>query len=228
MAIIKEISLDLNKPQQFAQLTLQQGEAILRQIDVQILNNSEIFNIPTDAICSFRSKNSQGVPIDDACTIINNKVRFTITQTMTYLAERLPCQIKMILPSSGGIIKTVRFHMLINPSVNIDEFVITTGSFTILDNALLSVNDWENQFQDTLKELDFSLTQDYLRNTTQVVALNLDGTVQKMQHVNSSSVVIREDVFTYDGDIVTEIRTMNTGENVTFTYNLSTYQTIIS
>lgn len=228
MAIIKEISLDFTKPQQFVQLTLQQGEAILRQIDVQILDNNEVYTIPPDAMVSIRAVNSVGVKIDDLCTVVDNKVRFSITQTMTYRAERLPCQIKLILPSSGGIIKTVRFHMLINPSVIVDEFIVVSDSYTQLDNALLEVNDWENRFQDRLKELDFSLTQDLLRNTTQVVTLNPDETVQKVQHKDLNNNIIREDIFTYDGNIVTEVRTMNTGETITFTYNLDTYQTIIS
>jgi hypothetical protein len=228
VAIIKNVQLDFVKPQQSYILTLEQGDAIDRILDVELLNNGEVFTIPSNAICSIRAINSQNTKIDNACTVVDNKVRVIITKTMTALAERLPCQIRLVLPTSGGIIKTARFHISINPSAIKDEFIVISDSYTQLENALLQVNDWENQFQDRLKELDFSLTQDYLRNTSQVVTLNADETVQKIQHKNASNVVIREDVFTYNGDVVTEVRTMNTGESVTFTYNLSTYQTTIS
>jgi hypothetical protein len=226
--IIKSISLDLSNQAQFSTITVNQGDAISRKLDIQITNNGEIFTVPSDAICSIRMVRSDGYKIDDKCDVIDSKIRVVLMPYMTALAEKIPAQIKILLPSSGGNIKTLRFYLLVNHGVVTDEFLASTGSFTLLDNALLQVNDWENRFSDRLQELDFSLTQDYLRNTTQIVTFNVDGTVQKVQHKDINNVVIREDVYTYSGDIITEVRTMNTGESITITYNLSTYQQTIS
>lgn len=96
----------------------------------------------------------------------------------------------------------------------------------IQNNSVFAVVAAENQRIEN--ENTRLLSQDYIKGTTQIVTLNTDETVGKIQHENSSQVVLREDVYTYNGDIVTEVRTLNTGESLTFTYNLSTYQTVIS
>jgi hypothetical protein len=64
-----------------------------------------------------------------------------------------------------------------------------------------------------------------IKGTTQFIIFNTDGTAQKVQHKNSGNVVLREDVFTYTTNLITEVRTLSSGGSVTFKYHLDTLET---
>lgn len=65
-----------------------------------------------------------------------------------------------------------------------------------------------------------------IKGTIQSITFNTDGAVQKVQHKDKSNVVIREDVFTYSANLITEVRTLiSSGEVLTFKNNLDTLQT---
>jgi hypothetical protein len=64
----------------------------------------------------------------------------------------------------------------------------------------------------------------HIQGTTQNIIWNTDGTVQKVQHVDSNNTVLREDVFTYSTNLITEVRTVGTN-SITFKYHLDTLQT---
>ena len=66
---------------------------------------------------------------------------------------------------------------------------------------------------------------DDIKGTTQTITFNTDGTVQKIQHKNVSDVVLREDVFTYAANLITEVRTLSTAETITFKYHTDTLLT---
>jgi hypothetical protein len=77
-----------------------------------------------------------------------------------------------------------------------------------------------------LDALDASLAEStQLKGTTQSITFNTDGTVQKVQHKDSGNVVLREDVFTYSTNLITEVRTLSSGGSVTFKYHLDTLET---
>jgi hypothetical protein len=64
-----------------------------------------------------------------------------------------------------------------------------------------------------------------IKGTTQSIVFNADGTVQKVQHKDASNNVLREDVFTYSTNLITEVRSLNYGGSVTFKYHLDTLET---
>lgn len=60
-------------------------------------------------------------------------------------------------------------------------------------------------------------------NTTETVTFNSDNLVDTIVHTdNASGSVVRTDVFTYNGDIVTEVRTAADGRTQTNVYDLDT------
>ena len=69
------------------------------------------------------------------------------------------------------------------------------------------------------------LTRADIKGTTQSIVFNGDGTVQKIQHKDSTSTLIREDVFTYASNLITEIRTLTSGGSLTYKYHLDSLQT---
>lgn len=64
-----------------------------------------------------------------------------------------------------------------------------------------------------------------IKGTTQSIVFNTDGTVQKVQHKDPLSNVLREDVFTYASNLITEVRTLSSGGSITFKYHLDTLET---
>ena len=86
-----------------------------------------------------------------------------------------------------------------------------------------------SELNETLKKVSIvgggSTTNELLDNdiqgTTQTFVLNEYGDVVKIQHKDSSSVLIREDVFTYSDVLITEVRTkVSDSSFVTFKYHL--------
>ena len=53
------------------------------------------------------------------------------------------------------------------------------------------------------------------------------GSVSQVAH-NRSNTAIRTDVFTYTDNIITEVRTLNTGESLTIVTNLTTLETTVT
>jgi hypothetical protein len=64
-----------------------------------------------------------------------------------------------------------------------------------------------------------------IKGTTQSIIWNTDGTAQKVQHKDSLNNILREDVFTYSTNLITEVRTLISGDSLTFKYHLDTLQT---
>ncbi len=64
-----------------------------------------------------------------------------------------------------------------------------------------------------------------IRGTTQKITKNQDGTVQKIQHVDSFNNLIREDIFTYGTNIITEVRTLSNGATIAYINHTDTQET---
>ena len=64
-----------------------------------------------------------------------------------------------------------------------------------------------------------------IKGTNQFIAFNIDGSIQNIQHKDSGNNVIRTDTFTYGTNLITEVRTLSTGEILTFINHLDTLET---
>lgn len=63
-----------------------------------------------------------------------------------------------------------------------------------------------------------------IQNTIRSVVFTNDRKVSSVLHKRGVE-IIRSDVFTYSTDLITEVRTMNTGETLTLIYNTKTFET---
>lgn len=79
-----------------------------------------------------------------------------------------------------------------------------------------------------VQQNDISLAQAYnylttpIKGTSQIIVKNTDGTINRVTHYTPGNVTIRTDAFTYAANLITEIRTLNTGETLTFFNHLDT------
>ena len=71
------------------------------------------------------------------------------------------------------------------------------------------------------------LLSDNIKSTTQSIVFNADRSVQKIQHKDSFGGIVRDDVFTYTTNQITEVRTLSNGQTVTYKYHLDTLETEI-
>ena len=72
-----------------------------------------------------------------------------------------------------------------------------------------------------------SLHDDEIDNTVQTITFASDGSVQKIEH-KRNNVIIRTDTFTFAANMITEVRTLNTGETLTIATNLTTLETTVT
>ena len=84
---------------------------------------------------------------------------------------------------------------------------------------------YKNACQAAHDEIFDILNNATILDTTETVTLNADNLVQQIVHTsNETGLVVRTDVFTYDGDVVTEVRTAADGRTQTNIYNLETLE----
>jgi len=73
-----------------------------------------------------------------------------------------------------------------------------------------------------------TLLDDSIQGTTSSLVLNEDGTVERIQYKDSTDELIREDVFTYEDLLITEVRTkISDASSVTLKYHLDSLNTEI-
>lgn len=66
-----------------------------------------------------------------------------------------------------------------------------------------------------------------INNTVQEITYDANGVVQKIEHKQGTE-VIRTDVFTFTDTVITEVRTLNSGESLSIVTNLDTLVTTIT
>ena len=131
---------------------------------------------------------------------------------------------------------------------------VTTGSYRVITvpknemisymkiNHVLSAKEvlmivkgeiYPSQYVSFYKRLDKTfvvsddLLSDNIKSTTQSIVFNADRSVQKIQHKDSFGGIVRDDVFTYTTNQITEVRTLSDGQAVTYKYHLDTLETEI-
>lgn len=104
-----------------------------------------------------------------------------------------------------------------------DTFVRKDG------DKVLSDNNYTNEEKEKLARLEDTsaatlLTQEEIPGTTQRYTFEEDGTIKKIEHVQNGQ-VIRTDAFTFEENVITEVRTAGTGETLTIVTNTETMET---
>lgn len=107
--------------------------------------------------------------------------------------------------------------MAINDVVNKDGSL----NFNTIGGFKDRLDGHDSQFTNTAAQL---ATSTQIKGTTQNITFNNDGTVQMVQHLDTNSNVLRQDVFTYSTNLITEVRTVG-NYTLTFKYHLDTLQT---
>ena len=71
------------------------------------------------------------------------------------------------------------------------------------------------------------LLNEEIPNTVQSISFDSSGNISSITHA-SGNTTIRTDAFTFGTGTITEVRTLNTGESLTFVTNLTTLQTTVT
>ena len=94
---------------------------------------------------------------------------------------------------------------------------------TAAGNAKTAAEKARDEAQTAHDEIFDVLNNATILDTTETVTFNSDNLVQQIVHTsNETGLVVRTDVFTYNGDVVTEVRTAADGRTQTNIYNLET------
>ena len=107
-----------------------------------------------------------------------------------------------------------------------DEAEARVGAVTAEAEARAAADTAMGNEVDDLKSAT-SLHDDEIDNTVQIITFASDGSVQKIEH-KRNNVIIRTDTFTFATNMITEVRTLNTGETLTIATNLTTLETTVT
>ena len=103
------------------------------------------------------------------------------------------------------------------------EFTVDKGHDTQVGNAPSLIEDWVTRYMTRYKLL-YDIT-----NTKQTMTLNESGDVSQIVHTDLlTDEVVRTDVFTYNGDLVTQTSTLASGESVVIVTDIDTMTQTIS
>ena len=141
MVINNEITLDISKQTQFVKISLPQGDNIDRVFKINLVNGVDEYIIPTTATVRFEMTRPNGGFIYNNCPVESNQVNLEITPPISAIDGRFPAQFRITDSSTGGLIKSFRFHILIHESVDIENAVVNTSEFTALQDMELRVGD---------------------------------------------------------------------------------------
>jgi hypothetical protein len=109
----------------------------------------------------------------------------------------------------------------------IEKWATVDAEIESLDYTLTPTVTIEQDTEGTHLTFGIPVTENLLmrdiEGTTQTATLNDDETVAQIVHTDTgTSAVIRTDVFSYDGDICTQVRTLAAGPSLTIVSNLIT------
>lgn len=141
MVINNEITLDISKQTQFVKISLPQGDNIDRVFKINLVNGVDVYTIPATATVRFEMTRPDGSFIYNNCPVEDNQVILEITPAISAVDGRFPAQFRITDSSTGGLIKSFRFHILIHESVDIENAVVNTSEFTALQDMELRVGD---------------------------------------------------------------------------------------
>ena len=99
-----------------------------------------------------------------------------------------------------------------------DVFVKKDGSKVLSELSFTSGDKNKILQQETLSTLE----AEDIRGTTKVITFDEDDNLQSIVHTNIRGNVVRTDTFTFDSEVITEVRTLPTGESLTIVTNTDT------
>jgi len=149
MALIpQEITLNISKRTEYCYIDIPQGDNIDRVFYIKLVNGSDDYIVPSTAQVTFSMSRVNAEPIFNNCPVTTDgKIKFTVTSAISALNGRHPCTFTIVDSATGGTTSTFASTMLIEKGVNIEQFIVKTGEFTALTEALLKVGDVVTQVE---------------------------------------------------------------------------------
>lgn len=141
MAIANELYLNINKQTEYVKIFIPQGDNIDRDFYINFLDDDESYIIPGTASVRFAMTKNNGQAIYNNCQVSNNKALLEITPAISAEEGRHPASFRITDSSTGGLLKTFRFHIIIQESPDIETIVTNSSEFTALQDMELRIGD---------------------------------------------------------------------------------------
>lgn len=191
MAIPNEFTLDISRQTEFAQFFIPQGDNIDRYFYINLINGDESYVIPSTASVRFSMTKSNGKVIYNNCTVTDNKIYLKITPAISAEAGRHPAQFRITDSATGGLLKSFRFHVLFDESVDIEEVIVNTSEFTALQDMELRVGDVTNVITNAETATSDAITATNTINQTNTNVQNAETTRVSNENIRISSETTR-------------------------------------
>jgi hypothetical protein len=142
------IKLDILKQSEFVKIFIPQGDNIDRKFYIRLMEGTNEYVIPESTEVRFQMTKFNGSIIYNICPVINNQILLEITPAISAGAGRHSAQFRLTNSSTGGLIKSFRFHILLEDAVDIESIIVNTSEFTALQDMELRVGDAFNVISD--------------------------------------------------------------------------------
>ena len=143
----------------FETIEANSGDSNGRKLVVQVINQ-EVTEVLSETTLSLGWKSRKGAKGLDAFNVVDaSKGIFEIYYTTEMLSNIGNLEASLILIDSTGRIESSTFTISVRPSTVDDESVESENSFTALTEALVKVNDLEDNYAPRLNEVTAQLAQ---------------------------------------------------------------------
>ena len=159
----------------FEAIEANSGDSNGRKLVVQVINQ-EVTEVLSGTTLSLGWKSRNGAKGLDAFNVVDaSKGIFEIYYTTEMLSNIGNLEASLILIDSTGRIESSTFTISVRPSTVDDESIESENSFTALTEALVKVNDLEENYAPRLNEVTTQLAQTTDENTFNVTAYGAVG-----------------------------------------------------
>lgn len=138
LQITQEITVDLDDRSPFEYVAVKQGDKNSRIVAVTLLQNKQVFTIPTGTTARIKYYKPDGNEVLNNCTISGNKILVTYTEQM--LAASGTGKGEIILTKGSKELKSATFYTKIVSSVYKEDGFISDKEFLSLASVLNTVD----------------------------------------------------------------------------------------
>ncbi len=140
VAIMQEITIELDGNAPFEYVVVKQNETDSRQIKVTLLQNKQIYTIPSGVTAQIKYYKPDGKLILNNATIASDRKSITVTYTKQMLAAAGTGLGEIVLNSGTSVLRSATYCTKIVPTVYEENGLISDSEFLSLAETIIALN----------------------------------------------------------------------------------------
>ena len=212
--LVKRINLEVDR-EYYSPIQAQQSDSA-RSLEFVILSNGlqvDLSNISIKLI-AIKPDNTK---IYNDLTVSNNVATLDLTTQLLAVTGKVKCQLQLIKDSK--ILRTIIFYIDVKESLDVTGAIESTNEFTALENAIETLNTWNNYFEENSGKIEekyttrLSSAEDNITLLQKSVKTNTTNITTNKTNIQTNKTNIAE-LQTSVANNTTDISTLKTKTNI--------------